>query len=104
MKRKDGLAQKVDVLLHGVETIGSAERSCDAEEQRNSFYTIEEGKYAEKLFDLFGKERVVDELEDFLSHVFFHRSGGGLGFERINSTIMISQINLILIITCLYIS
>lgn len=92
MKRKDGLAQKVDVLLHGVETIGSAERSCDAEEQRNSFYTIEEGKYAEKLFDLFGKERVVDELEDFLSHEFFPRSGGGLGIPRMIRAFELSKL------------
>lgn len=92
MKRKDGLAQKVDVLLHGVETIGSAERSCDAEEQRNSFYTIEEGKYAEKLFDLFGKERVVDELEDFLSHEFFQRSGGGLGIPRMIRAFELSKL------------
>lgn len=92
MKRKDGLAQKVDVLLHGVETIGSAERSCDAEEQRNSFYTIEEGKYAKKLFDLFGKERVVDELEDFLSHEFFPRSGGGLGIPRMIRAFELSKL------------
>ena len=26
--------EKVDVIVHGVETIGSAERSCDPEEMR----------------------------------------------------------------------
>ncbi len=82
MKRTNETANKVDVLMHGIETIGSAERSCDAEEQRKSFYTIEDGKYAEKLFDLFGKDRVEEELEDFLSHDFFPRSGGGLGVPR----------------------
>ncbi len=82
MKRTNETANKVDVLMHGIETIGSAERSCDAEEQRQSFYTIEDGKYAEKLFDLFGKDRVEEELEDFLSHDFFPRSGGGLGVPR----------------------
>ncbi len=76
------LSHKIDVLLHGMETIGSAERSCDADEQRNSFYTIEGGNYAQKLFDLFGKERVEKELEDFLSHDFFERSGGGIGVTR----------------------
>jgi aspartyl/asparaginyl-tRNA synthetase len=49
---------KVDVILFGQETIGSAERSCNVEEMRNNFYTIENGGYAAKLFDLFGKERV----------------------------------------------
>src|SRR5690606_30762172 len=62
MKRTGETSNKVDVLMHGIETIGSAERSTDATEQRNSFYSIEDGKYAEKLFDLFGKDRVVDEL------------------------------------------
>lgn len=82
MKRTGETANKADVLLHGIETIGSAERSTDAEEQRNAFYTIEEGKYAEKLFELFGKDRVEEELEDFLLHEFFPRSGGGLGVPR----------------------
>lgn len=82
MKRNGETANKVDVLMHGIETIGSAERSCDAQAQRESFYTIEDGKYAEKLFELFGKDRVEDELEDFLSHEFFPRSGGGLGVPR----------------------
>ena len=31
-------AKKVDVIMHGVETIGSAERSCDPEEMRKQFY------------------------------------------------------------------
>src|SRR5690625_7066612 len=91
-KRKDRLAQKCVLLHHGGDTIVSAERSCDAEEQRNSFYTIEEGKYAEKLFDLFGKERVVDELEDFLSHEFFPRSGGGLGIPRMIRAFELSKL------------
>src|SRR5690606_1978314 len=42
MKRNGETANKVDVLLHGIETIGSAERSTDAAEQRNSFYSIED--------------------------------------------------------------
>ena len=82
MKRTGETANKVDVLMHGIETIGSAERSCDAEAQRQSFYSIEDGKYAEKLFELFGKDRVEEELEDFLTHDFFPRSGGGLGVPR----------------------
>ncbi|MFV0305816.1 MAG: amino acid--tRNA ligase-related protein [Moheibacter sp.] len=82
MKRNGKTSNKVDVLMHGIETIGSAERSCDANEQRTSFYSIENGKYAEKLFELFGKNRVEDELEDFLSYDFFPRSGGGLGVPR----------------------
>jgi aspartyl/asparaginyl-tRNA synthetase len=76
------LSNKIDVLLHGMETIGSAERSCDADEQRNAFYTIEDGNYAKKLFELFGKDEVEAELNDFLSQNFFPRSGGGIGITR----------------------
>ena len=47
-----------------------------------TFHTIEEGKYAEKIFELFGRERVLAELEEFLSFEFFPRSGGGIGVTR----------------------
>jgi len=74
---------KVDVILYGQETIGSAERSSNVEEMRNNFYTIENGGYSSKLFELFGKERVEKELEEFLSHDFFPRFGGGIGMTRL---------------------
>lgn len=74
---------KIDVILYGQETIGSAERSCNAEKMREMFYTIEDGKYCAKLFELFGKERVEAELEDFLTYNFFERFGGGIGLTRL---------------------
>lgn len=83
---KDGEGDKynkVDVILYGQETIGSAERSCDVEKMKEMFYTIEDGKYCAKLFELFGKERVESELEEFLSHKFFRRFGGGIGMTRL---------------------
>lgn len=80
---KSGIFNKVDVILYGQETIGSAERSCDVEEMRYNFYNIEGGKYCAKLFELFGKERVENELEDFLSFNFFPRFGGGIGLTRL---------------------
>lgn len=73
---------KVDVILFGQETIGSAERSCDIEQMKHNFYTIEDGAYCDKLFELFGKERVDKELEEFLSLDFFPRFGGGIGMTR----------------------
>jgi len=79
---KNGIFNKVDVILFGQETIGSAERSCNVEEMRNMFYTIEDGGYSAKLFELFGKERVEKELEEFLSFNFFPRFGGGIGMTR----------------------
>jgi hypothetical protein len=50
---------------------------------RNTFYTIENGGYAKKLFELFGKERVEKELEEFLSNKFFDRFGAGIGMTRL---------------------
>lgn len=79
----NGIFNKVDVILYGQETIGSAERSSDVEKMRDMFYTIEDGKYSEKLFDLFGKERVEAELEAFLQYEFFPRFGGGIGLTRL---------------------
>jgi hypothetical protein len=84
MKRnEDGTFNKVDVILFGQETIGSAERSCDVKEMRELFYTIEDGKYSDKLFELFGKERVEKELDEFLSLNFFSRFGAGIGLTRL---------------------
>ena len=33
----NGLYNKIDVIMYGQETIGSAERSCDTEEMRKTF-------------------------------------------------------------------
>jgi aspartyl/asparaginyl-tRNA synthetase len=78
----NGIFNKVDVILYGQETIGSAERSCDVDKMREMFYTIENGGYCNKLFELFGKERVEAELEEFLKFDFFPRFGGGIGMTR----------------------
>lgn len=84
MKNREGVIfNKVDVILYGQETIGSAERSCDVEGMREMFYSIEDGKYCQKLFELFGRERVEKELEEFLSHDFFPRFGAGIGMTRL---------------------
>lgn len=77
------VAKKCDVLMGGMETIGSAERSCNATQMLNSFNTIEDGKYRDKLFELFGEKRVMEELHSFLSHNFTERFGGGIGVTRL---------------------
>jgi aspartyl/asparaginyl-tRNA synthetase len=87
----NGIFNKVDVILFGQETIGSAERSCDPEKMREMFYTIENGNYANKLFELFGKERVEKELEEFLSLDFFPRYGGGIGMTRLARAYELNQ-------------
>ena len=84
MRRKNkDYAEKIDVIMYGNETIGSAERSTSPEEMREEFYTISGGKYADLLFSLFGKERVEKELNEFLALKFFPRCGGGIGMTRI---------------------
>jgi len=78
-----GLAEKTDVIIFGVETFGSASRSCDPNSMRKNFYSISEGMYANLLYSRFGKNRVEDELAAFLSHNFFTRSGCGIGLTRL---------------------
>lgn len=78
-----GHANKIDVIIDGMETIGSAERGNDPDIMRNAFYTISEGGYANKLFELFGKHRVEHELEEFLALPFVPRYGGGIGLTRL---------------------
>ena len=79
----DGIhSKKIDVILGGMETIGSAERSCDVDMMRDTFHTITDGEYSELLYKLFGKDRVEAELEKFLEFDFFPRVGGGIGVTR----------------------
>lgn len=71
------------MIIQGNETIGSAERSDNVEEMKKAFYTISKGTYAQKLFDLFSRERVEKELHEFLELGFFPRAGGGIGLTRL---------------------
>lgn len=84
MKQNDDgeTAAKIDVIIAGQETIGSAERATDKEQMKHMFHTISDGGYANILFDKFGRERVEKELEDFLAMDFFPRVGGGIGMTR----------------------
>lgn len=82
MKREGFYANKVDVILYGIETIGSAERSCNKQAMRRRFHKISNSLYSELLFAQFGKERVLEELDRFLSLKFSPRCGGGIGITR----------------------
>ena len=86
-RNADDTSKKIDVIIGGMETIGSAERSTDKEQMRETFHTISDGQYAELLYKLFGKERVEKELEEFLEFDFFPRSGGGIGMQRLMSAL-----------------
>ena len=87
MKKEGDIAKKCDVIMGGMETIGSAERSADTDEMREQFHTISDGEYANLLYELFGHERVEKELEEFLSNDFFPRFGGGIGVTRLLSAL-----------------
>jgi len=85
MKRseeKKDLYHKIDVLLYGMETIGSAERATNVNQMREDFYTISDGEYAQLLFKQFGRQRVVQELEEYFSLPMIPRFGGGIGLTR----------------------
>jgi aspartyl/asparaginyl-tRNA synthetase len=83
MKQSNGIAHKIDSLLYGMETVGSAERSTDPMQMKNSFLTVSDGMYAELLYREFTTERVKQELDEFLSFDFFERFGGGIGVDRL---------------------
>jgi aspartyl/asparaginyl-tRNA synthetase len=85
-------SNKIDVILHGIETIGSAERSIDPVTMKDTFYTISNGDYANLLFAQFGKDRVEKELEEFLKKDFFERSGGGIGVGRMIRAMRLSNL------------
>ncbi len=86
----NGLYSKIDVLLHGMETIGSAEREVDTAKMRDYFFTISQGRYSQLLFNQFGKERVIKELDEYLSLEMFPRFGGGIGLTRLERAMDLS--------------
>lgn len=84
MKRNNnGTAKKVDIILKGMETIGSAERETDVEIMRDRFHSISGGEYAGLLYSQFGEARVEKELEAYLAFKMFPRFGGGIGLTRL---------------------
>jgi len=76
------LFNKVDVILHGMETIGSAERSCNVEEMKHFFNTVSNGDYKMLLFNKFTEKRVMEELDYYFSYNMVPRYGAGIGITR----------------------
>ncbi len=92
MKEVEGrLFNKVDVILYGMETIGSAERSCNPDEMLANFHSVSHGKYADKLFGLFGRGRVLGELNAYLSLDMIPRFGGGIGLTRMSRALELKE-------------
>ncbi len=91
MKKKGEYAKKIDAILYGMETVGSAERSTNPDEMRKQFHSISDGLYADLLYKHFGMERVEKELNDYLSLDFFPRCGAGIGVTRMIRAMTLSQ-------------
>jgi len=87
-------ANKVDTILYGVETIGSAEREVDTQVMEERFHSISDGLYADLLYSHFGKHRVLKELHEFLSLEMVPRFGGGCGITRFIRAMKQNEINL----------
>lgn len=87
--RGNGLYNKIDVLLYGMETIGSAERATDVDHMRKQFFALSDGKYAQLLFK-FGKERVMKELDEYLALPMFPRYGAGIGMTRLERAMVLA--------------
>lgn len=84
MKRNtNNYFNKVDILLFGLETIESAERATNKEEMRNLFYTISSGSYATELCKKFGKDRILSELDDYLTLPMFERFSGSVNISAL---------------------
>ena len=76
-------ARKVDVILSGMETFGSAERECDPKVMRERFESIVNGDFKRTLFEKFGEDRVMEEVNRYLSLDFVPRFGAGIGLTRL---------------------
>lgn len=87
-----GLYNKIDIILHGMETIGSAERETDIDRMRQRFFSIQNGAYANLLFTKCGKDRVLAELEEYLALPMTERFGGGIGLTRLERALELSQL------------
>lgn len=78
----DGIFRKVDVILYGMESAGSAERSCNVDEMKHYFTTVSNGDYARLLLEKLGKERVMKELDNYMALPMTPRFGAGIGIHR----------------------
>lgn len=85
----DGKSEKIDVLMP-IETIGSAERSCDPHDIWLRFHTVTNGEYAQALFEWFGEKEILAELRYYLSLPLFPRCGGGIGMTRLIRTLKLA--------------
>jgi len=82
-QEEPNIYKKADLILHGKETIGSAERAVDIEQMREDFSKFKDGQYRKFLVEEFGKMRVMEEIENYLSQDFIERCSGSIGITRL---------------------
>lgn len=75
--------EKIDIILYGMETIGSAVRETDSQKMSKRFSSISGGEYKKLLVDHFGTVRVLNELSEYLSLDMTPRYGAGIGLTRL---------------------
>lgn len=75
--------EKIDIVLYGMETIGSAVRETDPNKMRDRFFEISGGDYKRLLMKLFGRARVMEELDEYLALPMTPRYGAGIGITRL---------------------
>ena len=59
---------------------------------RSMFNNISGGEYVNTLNAQFNRDRVQKELNEFLSHTFMQRCGGGIGVTRIIRAMKLSNL------------
>jgi len=92
IKMEGDIAKKVDVVLHGQETIVSAEKSCDKGEMRDMFGCVSESGYDNILYDKFTKDQIDREFSAFMEKDFFPRYSGGIGITRMIRALKMSDL------------
>lgn len=86
------LFNKCDFIICGIETFGSAARSSNSGQMRDSFHSISDGMYSKLLYNQFGQDRVEQELEDYLALPMRERYGAGIGVTRLMRALKLKNI------------
>jgi aspartyl/asparaginyl-tRNA synthetase len=79
----NGIYDKIDVIVHGFESAGTAVRSCNIEEMKENIKVQDSGEYLKTMYRYFGQDRVDAEIDEYTDYNFIPRCGGGLGMSRI---------------------
>lgn len=79
----NGIFDKIDVIIHGFESAGTAVRSCNPAEMKINIHLQDSGDYIKAMYKHFGEDRVDAEIDEYTDYKFIPRCGGGLGMSRI---------------------